>query len=418
MADKYISMKKVNVDRTLRKEAAQIYEARLRSPSTLVFDFRVKDHPLFVCLTPELHALIVDIYRRNAQLSMLQYHELPEIAIQWYITRILIDEIKLTNDMENVHSTRKEVKDAMESVESVGSPSDLRFSGMAAKYLSLIRHQESRLTTCGEVRKLYDEFVEREVIAEKASDALDGQIFRKSPVYVLNHRRETIHEGVYPESAIIDSMERALMILNDPDIDCMIRVAVFHYLFGYIHPFYNGNGRLSRYISSMILSGELNTLAGLRLSYVIKEHKRQYDKLFKDSNDARGMGDLTDFVTAFCRYIDTSLKDIVDTLSDGLVTIESIERIILSIPALKKHKDVIRILGFNGIFAEDPLSMEELMAYADCGRKNVQNALDTARDMGMLTQTTSRRKYLYTIKPEVWSDLSEYDPEDRTSTET
>ncbi len=34
----------------------------------------------------------------------------------------------------------------------------------------------------------------------------------------------------------------------------LVSIAVFHYLFGYVHPFYDGNGRMARYLSSIFCS--------------------------------------------------------------------------------------------------------------------------------------------------------------------
>ena len=56
------------------------------------------------------------------------------------------------------------------------------------------------------------------------------------------------------------------------NIEILIRISIFHYLIGYIHPFYNGNGRLSRFVSSYLLSRDLEPLLSYRLSYTIKEN--------------------------------------------------------------------------------------------------------------------------------------------------
>ena len=101
-----------------------------------------------------------------------------------------------------------------------------------------------------------------------------------------------------PESRIIETVEQSLSVLNDNDIDIFIRIAVFHYLFGYIHPFYDGNGRTSRFISSYLLSRELTPLIGFRLSYTIKENISKYYKAFEVCNDPHNKGELTP-----CRYI-------------------------------------------------------------------------------------------------------------------
>lgn len=93
-----------------------------------------------------------------------------------------------------------------------------------------------------------------------------------------------------PEEKINLMMTQALNILNDRDIIPILRIAIFHYLFGYIHPFYDGNGRTSRFISSYLLSKELNTLTGFGLSYAIKENISQYYKGFKTVNEKKIKG--------------------------------------------------------------------------------------------------------------------------------
>jgi Fic family protein len=400
-------MRKIKLNREYRNSLEQEYENRIHSPSTIVFDFRINEYPLFVVLTPSLHTLIVNIHKDSSRLSNLQNHALPPIAHGWYINKILVDEIKLTNDMENVHSTRQEVKEAVDRIEQSGRPHNVRFYGMALKYTSILNHSVDLLKTCADVRKLYDEFVMQEVVAEDANDTIDGQIFRSKTVYVQDSHGKIVHEGVHPESVIIESMEKALAILNDTETDALIRVAVFHYLFGYIHPFYNGNGRLSRYISSMILSNELSTLAGLRLSFVIKDHKREYDNLFKNANDRRSMGDLTDFVETFLGYIQKSLQDMIETLQSGEKTIHDFESIVYGTDYFKGHEDPIMILCLNGLFAEEALSIDELKQHAQCGRPAAQKAINLAKEVGILTQTKRSHKYLYTIRPDSLIEFGE-----------
>ncbi|WP_366520018.1 Fic family protein [Paenibacillus xylanexedens] len=56
-----------------------------------------------------------------------------------------------------------------------------------------------------------------------------------------------------PEKDIVVAMGKLLNFMNNhEDIPLMIRVAISHYFYGYVHPFYDGNGRSSRFISSLI----------------------------------------------------------------------------------------------------------------------------------------------------------------------
>ena len=96
MKNDYISMRKIKMDLNLRKNEAREYENRIYSPSAVVFDIQVHGYPLFVMLTPALLSTVVSIYKKSGQLSRLQA-ELPDIAVSWYMKRLLVDEIKLTN---------------------------------------------------------------------------------------------------------------------------------------------------------------------------------------------------------------------------------------------------------------------------------------------------------------------------------
>ena len=107
---------------------------------------------------------------------------------------------------------------------------------------------------------------------------------------------------MYPEDKIINAMTSALKILNDSSINYLISAAIFHYLFAYIHPFYDGNGRTDRFISSYVISKNLNPLVAYKFSYIVKKHQKQYYNMFSDTNDPRNRGDVTPFIIQFLDY--------------------------------------------------------------------------------------------------------------------
>ena len=111
-------------------------------------------------------------------------------------------------------------------------------------------------------------------------------------------------------------MDDAINILNDDDIDPLFRISIFHYLFGYIHPFYNGNGRLNRFISSYYLANTLESIMGYRLSYTIKENINKYYKSFKVVNEEINKGD---GCSGSC-----FLKELIEEQRKGLITEEEI----------------------------------------------------------------------------------------------
>jgi len=288
-------------------------DRRYNGEWALRFPFEVKEYPAFIVLNRELQFLITSINQKNIRLIQL-CNNLPEDAVHQFAKNSMIEEIQQSNEFENVNSTRREIREAVGDLQE--KVSKKRFMGMVRKYDMLISHKAIPLNNSSDIRKLYDEFILDEVIRENPNNAPDGTVFRKEQNYV-NRGERVIHKGLYPERKIIESMDGALNMLNDQSIDPLIRVATFHYAFGYIHPFYDGNGRMSRFISSYVLSKYCYAeSACLRISYVIKDHRQIYQRIFKHANEARSMGDLTCFVIEFLRFVEQAIDDTLLSLQE------------------------------------------------------------------------------------------------------
>lgn len=170
----------------------------------------------------------------------------------------LFQEIEQSNAIEGIHCSRKELQNAL-SVQPA-----TRFAGQLEQYLRLLSGKVQFPETPGDIRKLYDAMLLEDIIRDTPHNRPDGRIFRAHSVAVTD-RLKTVHKGIQPESKIIQLMETALSLVQDHAIPFLIRTAVFHFLFGYIHPFYDGNGRLNRFLTSLLVSGEFSTLAALQL---------------------------------------------------------------------------------------------------------------------------------------------------------
>lgn len=66
----------------------------------------------------------------------------------------------------------------------------------------------------------------------------------------------------------------------DDDIDPLIKMAVAHYQFEAIHPFYDGNGRTGRILNILyLIEQDLLTLPIMYLSHYVVQHKSEYYRL-------------------------------------------------------------------------------------------------------------------------------------------
>ena len=255
-----------------REEYETQYLLCFNNVSAEKLNFFINGYQAFYVNTNEITNLIYDIMQANRRLDNI-CARLPGIALTQYKRNKLIDEINITNEIEGVYSTKREISDILDDI-SIKDKS-LRFVSLVKKYEKIMDAEEINLKSCEDVRKLYDEIVLQEVITANLNNVPDGKYFRKNSVSVWNNRQEQIHSGLMPEEAINDAMEKALGILNSETGNKLIDIAIFHYLLGFIHPFYDGNGRMNRFISSYMLSKELNNLISYGLSAVIKENKNK-----------------------------------------------------------------------------------------------------------------------------------------------
>ena len=336
-----------------RKLANDLYS----SSSSISLDLKIGQYPAFIVYCDELLAELRKIRTLNQKICSLA-ESLPGVALRQFIRQAMIEEIHQNNEMENIHSTRKEIRDEIQVIQN--GKKGKRFDGMIRKYELLLKNVPIALSSCQDIRNLYDSFILEEVEKEDPADVPDGLYFRKNPVSVTRNNT-VIHEGVYPESLLNETMELALSFLNNNDYDPLIRIAAFHYLFGYIHPFYNGNGRMTRFISSYTLSAEqIHLLVSLRLSYVIKSHRAQYYKMFKNTNDHRNYADMTRFVVEFLGFIREAGEQVLSYLSEKKELLDHYAKIIHDLYLEQDTEKLLNILVQASICEDVSLNTTEL----------------------------------------------------------
>ena len=372
-------------------EANDLYNKRYNGESTIRLGFDVNGFDSFIVLNPELSSLISSIYLTDKKLTLLS-EKIPSDALQQFINTSMIEEIQQSNEVENVNSTRKEIKDALDAVNR-GRHGN-RFVSMVRKYLILQSNKDIPLSTCQDIRNLYDDFIADEVIRENPDEQPDGEIFRSSYVHVENSHRQIIHEGLFPESRIITAMDSALSVLNNENYDILIRVALYHYFFGYIHPFYNGNGRISRFISCYMLAKYFSKPSCLRISYVIKEHRTKYYTLFKNANDKRNRGELTEFVMGYLRFFKEAIEDTYKTLEEKNIQYQAYEQKLLL--WINKHlklshaqQSCFKYMLQTDLFGESSVDISVAAFFMECSERTARKIM---ADAGPLVRTTKDGK--------------------------
>lgn len=373
-------------------EYESIYDARFNSEASIKLPIKIHENVGFIFNTNEITKLLVKIYKTINKINLLRTH-LPNIAINSYIIKSLKDEIALTNEIEGVRSTRKEIEDAIDSIKN---DKNARFKGLVDKYFKLISNEIIPLNNCEDIRTIYDALVLPEIEKENLPD---GILFRKEPVQVVSATQKEKHRGIMPESKIIESLDLCLDFLKNDDIDSLIKISAFHYLFGYIHPFYDGNGRTSRFISSYLIKNELDVLLALKLSYTVKNNINKYYKAFDICNDRKNKGDITFFVVTFLELLSQASDDLytkIADLNDQLNYYNNIINTLVNEKVLNdKQAKCIFILCQNRLFDDTYMNMNTLTELLEKSDTTTRKILKSLESKNLLVKSRNKNQYLY-----------------------
>ncbi len=372
----------------------RLYLERYKGESTLHIPISINGNEAFLTYPIEVIQLISNIYKADKLLNRRIY-ALPGIALEQFTKKCLIDEIKLSNDIEGVYSTRREISEMLKP--ETKERCRKRLFGLVQKYYMLSQEEEIRIDSCKDIRDIYNDLVLKEVVQEDKRNEPDGVFFRKNGVSVQGSDLRIIHNGVNPEDKIISYMDECLKLIHDDNINKLVMIAAVHYFIGYIHPFYDGNGRLDRFISSYLLSKELHPLVSYSLSYTIKKQINLYYKAFKMTNDKKNKGDITPFVIIFLGFIQQAVDNLNTVLANKIQQMQFYHNRILQVVEEEKTKDVMFILMQNSLFGEEGLTVEEIAEILEVSVPTVRNYMNHIDDE-MLKVSKIGHKNAYDIK--------------------
>jgi Fic family protein len=187
------------------------------------------------------------------------------------------------------------------------------------------------------------------------------------------------HEKVHFEAPMSDRLEREVSAFLEwfeaaNGIDPVLKAGIAHFWFVTIHPFEDGNGRISRAIADMALARAEGTIERFySMSTQIEAEKKQYYLNLEQSQ--KGGVDITSWLEWFLGCLGRAVAGAEDGLASVLRKAKTWERINSQSPVNERQRKVINRLldGFEG-----KLSTSKYAKLAKC-------STDTAlRDIGIL----------------------------------
>ena len=95
----------------------------------------------------------------------------------------MIGEILQSNNIEGVVSTRKELSEILQEVKKKKKPRNLM--GIVSQYVMLTNNSRINISSCQDIRDLYDKLFSYDIEKNDKDDLPDGKIFRAGPVSII-----------------------------------------------------------------------------------------------------------------------------------------------------------------------------------------------------------------------------------------
>jgi len=222
------------------------------------------------------------------------------------INAIVLQEARDSSEIENIITTQDELYKAL-TIKQTKITSEAK---EVVNYRRAIFHGFDLIKNQGFLRINDIVSIQQELIDNNAG-------IRNTPGTVLKNDKtgEVVYTPPQEKTEILNLLSNFINYLNqnDDDLSPLINLAILHYQFESIHPFYDGNGRTGRILNILylILNGLIEKPILYLSSYIIK-NKPEYYRLLKKTNKT---GDWEEWILFMLKAVESTSKDTIDRIS-------------------------------------------------------------------------------------------------------
>lgn len=384
---------------------AELYNERLHGPSseqtnlypTLVTkkENQATRFPLFFVYTKALLHRLWQVRLHSEEIQQLK-NSLPPIARQQFLNSLISQEIHLTNEIEGVATSQKEISLVVSQEQSAQKLVKAgRLKSTVRMYLSALNGQAPMIQQVSDFRTIYDQLLAGEIRANKQPN---GKLFRDelppNQLLVIGHDDSNFtFVPVQTEAAITDNLAALIPWMNDETIDAICRALVTHFYFENTHPFLDGNGRMGRYLLTSYLAKHLDKYTGVSVATAIHTNLQKYYRLFKETEKADNYSEATFFMQGMLELINQEQVEVLAALRDDKNELESAKKQVGK--AIKQqHFTNAAVMGdILYIFAQSKLfSLDQELAI---------------KDRDLIAQLHKQRHYSKTVIRDAIAQLTE-----------
>jgi len=215
---------------------------------------------------------------------------------------------------------------------------------------------------------------------------------RKTPgtKLVNSKTNKIIYVPPQEEREIRDLLKNLEDYINnqDDEIDPLIKMALIHYQFETIHPFYDGNGRTGRILNVLYLV--LNNLLDSPILYLSNYINKNKDKYYKLFTEFREKDNYEDWIIYILKGIEETSKNTIELIKQIQSEMESYkEEFMTKLP--KIYSDEI----LDALFFEVYTRINYIEDKCNVTRQTAATYLNNLVDVGLLELEKVGRESIY-----------------------
>ena len=307
-----------------------------------------------------------------------------------YGTKALEEEIVATSAIESIDFNRDSVRNIMKGL-APKDEEENRIYGLKQDF-EFISNKENKITE-ENIYKLYMMSIGN--FLDDESKLKQGNYYRHDTVYVMSDKVE--HSGI-DHKKLPEYMKLFVQFANSDDsINDLLKATMLHFYIAYLHPYFDGNGRMARLIQMwfLIQKGYESTLFVPFSSYVEKSRKKYYDAytLVEENYKLSGVIDITPFLIYFTQNVYE--KMIGDTVKTN--TLEMYNSALLAGEITQKEAKLWQFV--LSAYAGNTFTTKQLEKdFGDVAFATVRSFVLKFTDLGLLNAQKMKNKVLYSVK--------------------
>ncbi len=288
-------------------------------------------------------------HRALAELKGLA-NSLPNQEI--VINTLVLQEAKDSSEIENIITTYDEVYRSTLSDDFINSNTKEVQNYKEALYFGFEIIKTKKILSVNHIKEI------------QAKLEKNDAGFRKQSGTILKNPTTGEVKLIPPQNPedIVSLMANLSEYINDAsleDFDSLVKMAIIHYQFESIHPFYDGNGRTGRIINILYLVLEnLLDMPILYLSRYITKNKADYYKLLNDVSFANGLNAWVLFMLKGVYEISTETIQVIKTVESLM---QETKKTIIEKKQKIYSKDLLEALFYHPytkrVFIEEQLNV-------------------------------------------------------------